>query len=292
LELAGIFLLDRGSESASKVSWLKFGDHDEKDTEILPPVVYNRDGLVKTDFDGGEDSLDKHLYHPLKHIDRLDVNGCDRKDPFFIVCGMYKSALVGWVQVLNMIEDDNNRLQEAAPENLGEASEQLRGHIGFLERVAMTLGEYQEAVTQQSSTKYAVESTGDTPDVRKARFVGLRHDIAYLTARCNNLRERCDNTSKLLARFTDVRNAQENMKQTRQMAYLTMLASFVLPWSVIATIFGMNVNEITKDTNMPTIVYPVALAGATAIAGSLFIWRERLIEIFKDILMYIRKLCM
>jgi Mg2+ and Co2+ transporter CorA len=265
------------------VPWLDFGDHDEEDAEILPPVVYNRDTPVRTHLSSREESLERYLYHPLKHIDVSDMNERDRQNPFFIVCGMYKSTLASWVQVLNMIENDNNRLQEVTTESMGEAAEQLRGHISFLERVAITLHEYHEAVTQQSSTKYATVSAGNALESRVTMLESLQHDITYLMERCNSLQKRCDNTSKLLARFTDVRNAEENMKQTRQVAFLTVLASFVLPWSVIATIFGMNVNEITKDGNMPTIVYPVALAGATGIVGSLFIWRERLMETCKSV---------
>ncbi|KAL3419100.1 hypothetical protein PVAG01_09322 [Phlyctema vagabunda] len=206
-------------------------------------------------------------FHPLKNVYATDAADLKllNEDPFYILSSVLSTAATSWLRVLNLLEEDVKECQDVGLQDFDRAIEQLRFDASLLERTETVITQHMQIITTGGCRTWPKTKDPDALE-RKAEIQReLKNDHQHVLSKCASLVVRCRTTIDFLVSTSQLIDAQKGIVQANQVASLTRLAFVFIPLSLMAAIFGMNVEEM-KDNP------PIWLFFATAFPLSLAIW--------------------
>lgn len=214
-----------------------------------------------------------HPYHPMQ--DCLSQLECDllREDPFFVLSRLYSIASLSWTQILNFLDDDITRCQEASPETSSGALRQIRYNISLIQRFeSFILSDY-DTIEQYGSMScpHIQPSSMDLKEELNRIQRKLRKDYKYLLSQCKTLTRRCEVTSGILMSSVSILEAQRSIELSVGVAKLTKLAFVFVPLTLVTSIFCMNVKEISEN-NPPLWTFFLTSLLSGAVSYAVLMW--------------------
>ena len=273
----GLLLLDQGMASSEEklLPWTD-GSRYSQHPEFLPTVRYNEHPspaaleLNQADVDS-DNTYVVQPFHPLKESFTPHELELLAANPYFIVSRIYSAAALSWSMVLNFLDDEINQHQEATAGQSRDTLAQLRYNIGLVQRFHGSISSSQSMLSQHVAVSTTRDQDASATEVDQI-LVQLLADFDHLLQRCQNLLRRCEAITGMLQSSISILEAQKSIQQSQEIARLTTVALVFIPLSFCATVFGMNVQEITKGDQPSLWVYfIVSLCTTTATFFGIFI---------------------
>lgn len=280
-------MLDKGTNLAGSTWPTELGSLDPGGLSILHAVRYNEMLTPGIPSEGvrnpSTDMPVAHPYHPYKDCNSPDISRLLQNSPMVGLYTLLSSAALSWNQVLNYIEDDIDENQYAEDDDsTNEALAQIRFNLRTVHRFKSLI--HRDLDLLHDSPTWATGGTS-SPDcspidstagnsmmdtnVETTRNTLLK-DYQYLVGKCQLLVERCESSSNVLQSAVQLEEAHRSMGQTAEINKLTRIVFVLAPLSLVSSIFGMNVIEITPDSAVASI-WHFSLTALIVLAVSIYI---------------------
>jgi Mg2+ and Co2+ transporter CorA len=264
--LLGVYLLDSGHDLSAKDNfpWSPRSLPGKPPT-LLHAIRYNEKYRPVPSTPNDPEALDgtlfkMHPYHPIAEFTSLSEK--QRKlvahDAFFGLASLLSASANSWNQVVNFIEDDIAAHQDLPFDEIANALAQIRLDSSLIQRfqgiVQSELETLRDGQWREISTLDIESDAGESEpysevlEEKKALYRDLVQDYERLVHHLQLLSVHCNSTSSLLQSSINSLEAQKSMEQTTEVNKLTKLAFIFLPVSLIASIFGMNIREISPES--------------------------------------------
>ncbi|KAF2463447.1 uncharacterized protein BDR25DRAFT_383717 [Lindgomyces ingoldianus] len=181
-------------------------------------------------------------FHPI--IDMMRVLAPEvsllRLDPLYLLLRLLQAASLSLAEVLNVMEQDIERCHSFPTEQSVESLKRLQFNISLIDRFTGFLNTNLEVV----KTRGWILGPDASPRMNELR-TALQVDYEYLLSRGTTLMKRCEVGSGIVVSTTGVLESQKSIAQSERVHQLTALGLFFIPAQFVASLFGMNVKELT-----------------------------------------------
>ncbi|KAF2872687.1 hypothetical protein BDV95DRAFT_606274 [Massariosphaeria phaeospora] len=169
-----------------------------------------------------------------------------KKSPWHGLLQIYELALFSQVQFLNLAESKLEELRVSMFEgdsDLGSTKEIL--YVGGLAKhLQSELGNAAFVIKNKEQTAWY--SDAKLSITEKETVENLAKDIAYLETRSALLAERCQAFADMSINMATITESRKALEQAETLRRLTLLATFFIPISLTASLFGMNFTELPQ----------------------------------------------
>ncbi len=270
---------------AAEAAAVAGGAADDHDTGFVPIIPYNLpvigDAALKDNGDNNFNSpLKQHCpYHPA--VDMLLAAASPEtaqllvEDPFFILSCVYHAAARTRIQLLSFIESDV--LECSAATSGGSASglerqsvvlDQLRFNLQLVRRVERFCKEDLGIIARGGSAAWPRCSERLAAEMELVKDQ-LQEDYAFLIEQCGSLALRCETASNTLVSLAQWMDAREGIRESRNVANLTILAFVFIPLSYITSCLSMNVTGVMDG--VPIWIWGAASGISVVITGTVVV---------------------
>ncbi|KAH6981657.1 hypothetical protein BKA56DRAFT_672461 [Ilyonectria sp. MPI-CAGE-AT-0026] len=159
-----------------------------------------------------------------------------KQEPFVFAADLFETSALGWNQVLNFLRDAvQNHLRDEAVERvqvLGQAK-------ALVDRASRYFDETIRFIDARGDIRWPIWSPGAAQMASRLRcdFEALRSDAVELSTICQE-------TINIAMNNISSRTAQQASFEGKDIHTITSLAYLFIPFSLAATVFGMNVAEL------------------------------------------------
>ncbi|GAB1319271.1 Magnesium transport protein CorA [Madurella fahalii] len=259
----GLLLVDGGRES-DRVDppWAEYVRPGDPNAGFAPVVPYNLPIMGNGGAgpqDGRRVQPKQHRpYHPAMDI-LLAVSSPGHEaqllaeDPFYILSRIYHEAARTRIQLLNFIESD---IIECSAANSRSASrdlqqsravDQLLFNLQLIRRVERFCKEDLGSIARLGSASWPrTERLAEMEQIQRE----LQGDYDYLIERCGSLALQCQAASNALVGLAQWMDAQDGIRESRNLADLTFLAFLFIPLNYISSCLSMNVTGIAEGVSV------------------------------------------
>lgn len=166
-----------------------------------------------------------------------------RLDPFYALHELFAFCASSELQFLNMIDskissETGYRMLRSAP-----ALSNLLYNREILESHAVRLREVIAVIRRRGSPEWPRALDTEERKIADAAKDKLERDYEHLLYCVGSLLNRCEKGMQVLLSKASISQAELAFSQSGKVARLTQLAFFYIPFSFMASVFGMNVTE-------------------------------------------------
>ncbi|KAG1727031.1 cora-like Mg2+ transporter protein-domain-containing protein [Suillus lakei] len=184
------------------------------------------------------------------------------KDPTFLFLAILWYALYSWDQAFESLYTHINWLESQVlltnNINLTRKLHIIQAHLLHYQSL---LQDFQKSVDFLHNTPNpAMDSDNYSPSERKNSKELMAKECANLLSEIERLENRRLMQSSRLKNVMDLAFATATVRDSGAMKQISYLTMIFLPASFTATVFGMNVNEITGQSGQETLIRYVAVA--------------------------------
>lgn len=166
------------------------------------------------------------------------------------------AAARSWNQTFTFIEDDIAVHQDVPGQEIPGALGQIRFNSGIIQRFQGFIQQDLEAIRDSpwnticliDANKAGQAFRDKLLEEQDTTLAELTRDYESLLAHCILLSQRCESASVLLQSSIALLGSQKSIQQTEEVNKLTKLAFIFVPVSLVSSIFGMNISEISPGT--------------------------------------------
>ncbi|KAK4451998.1 hypothetical protein QBC34DRAFT_483410 [Podospora aff. communis PSN243] len=278
----GLFILDGGREfQRIDLPWAEYietgADTDDHGAGFVPTVPYNL--RVPDDESAAPQTPTKHYspYHPGPDILSVAASsGVDAQllveDPFYILSCVYQAAACSRVQILDSIESEIAEYLAARGEEQNQVSEQLHRSLQLVRRVELFSIEDLTNINKLGSGQWPRTQQKVELELIRGK---LRGDYECILEKCTSITLQCERTSNALVGLAQREESRAGVRESRNVANLTMLALLFIPLNYISSLFSMNVTPITEGVPIWYWAVPSGISAlVTGIAIAVLWWKR------------------
>jgi hypothetical protein len=274
----GIFFLDQGDPviGLQNLPWAPYG-HSGHPPLFVPIVPYNYLPMSTEDSSATvlepASSADSAYFHPRHHLhvtsqkERALMN----QSPILLISRLLTIAALSWSQLLNVLDNEIVACQALvpSPDKHQVALEQLQFISAYIDRVREAINQNQSVISNAIWEHHPQASKDLKAETVRLRGL-LNSDYEYLLQQCDGLKKKADATTTIVVRASQLLQSQKGVDEAAAVTKLTKLAFIFIPSTFIATIFGMNVSQLSEDQDNPSIwLYFVVAIPFTMLAYAL-----------------------
>ena len=233
---------------------------------------------------------------PLDYDSLLSMANLTKRaasDPLAALIPLFKHAAFSESQFLNL-------MQTLLKDEIGPIATQKWQQAASLDNLQYFVGVLERHVGQLRHSLRAIKSLGGLADCVKTttttgdQDIGTTHinhakhkfrlfafsvssgpalieDYTDLLDRCLELLARCNSGMNIMMNRSVVQESRKAMEQTDRVKKLTMLATFFIPLSFTASLFGMNFQVLGQGDLDIWLFFPVAIP-LTILCYSFYVW--------------------
>ena len=194
------------------------------------------------------------------------------------------------VQFLNLMQSQLDeeigpfaRQQNSSLENLQYFASVLDRHAQQLRHCLRAIRLLNRTTTRRANVPVNDDQNSGTTDSNQIQdklphlnlpapsYPELIEDYTDLLDRCLELAARCNSGMNIMMNRSVVQESRKAMEQTDRVKKLTILATFFIPLSFTASLFGMNFQELGQGNLAIWLFFPVAVP-LTILSYSFYIW--------------------
>jgi hypothetical protein len=166
-----------------------------------------------------------------------------RHDPFYALYELFAFCASSELQFLNMI--DNKISSETGYQKLGSTPtlSNLLYHQEILQSHAVRLRNVIEVIRRRGSPEWPRSLRTEECQISDTAADKLERDYSHLLYCAESLLHRCEKGIHVVMSQASIRESEMALAQSGRMAKLTLLAFFYIPFSFMASFFGMNFVE-------------------------------------------------
>lgn len=206
-------------------------------------------------------------------------------DPIFVLLIVMWSALYLWDEAMEVLYSHITYLEikvlnfQTAAELTVKFAPQLhavRAHLLYYDDL---LHELETCLKFIGNVGVLNQSDDEGKALLKKEVDTLSHEVARLRRQRNMQDSRLGNVMELMFSKLTITETQESLRHGQSMKHITYLTMIYLPASFIASIFGMNVNEIVPNTQGTLAHYFAVMVPLAAMTAWLAVaMNERLVN--------------
>ena len=242
-------------------------------------------------------------------LSMANLTKCAVTDPLAALVPLFTHAAFSEVQFLNLMQEQldaelgplvpQERHHEFGLENLQYFASILDRHVGQLRHCLRAIkllahpSEMQRPSRDQSQTGRSIASvktfintdqdsgSWDTDHIHHklphlapssaSSALTLVENYTDLVSRCLDLVARCNAGMNIMMNRSVVLESRKAMEQTDRVKKLTLLATFFIPLSFTASLFGMNF-EVFGQGRLGIWIYPTVAVPITILSYAFYVW--------------------
>ncbi|EAQ85331.1 predicted protein [Chaetomium globosum CBS 148.51] len=198
------------------------------------------------------------------------------EDPFYILSRVYHAAARTRIQLLSFLEADitecsaasaGGAITDGAQQSL--VLDQLRFNLQLVRRVERfckedlgSIGRLGSAGWPRAGTEEGRERMGEIKEQ-------LLEDYGFLVEQCGHLALQCETASGALVSLAQWMDAREGIRESGNVANLTVLAIVFVPLGYVSSCLSMNVTFINVDEGIQIWIWGVASGVSVVLTGIL-----------------------
>jgi hypothetical protein len=167
-----------------------------------------------------------------------------RLDPFYALHELFAFCASSELQFLNMIDSKISSETGYAMLRSAPALSNLLYNREILQSHAVRLREVIAVIGRRGSPEWPRALGTEERKIADAAKDKLERDYEHLLSRVRSLLDRCEKGMQVVLSKASISQAELAFSQSDRVARLTQLAFFYLPFSFMASVFGMNVVEL------------------------------------------------